>query len=329
MLRRAVVERAEELVGRRAMPAARRRDAVELEPAVGPEAEVSSAGGDAHRAGARLLAGERDTHVEPEGRPEPLGEAALEAGGDVLHDEDRKRRRRRQRREQVAHCGGPAGGGPDGEDGDVAPGARGWRRPRRLRESPRPAAAARRAGMGGLGCRARQGQARRGRGADSRRQSFGEQAPAVRILGLRQELDGAGAERLESGAHLTPVGARSQQNGRHRPVAAQPREDAEAVQQRHHDVEQQDIGSQPLDEIDGGLTVGRLADDLDVGRPGEEAAQDGAHGRGVVDEDDLEGAGGSGGSGRRGGHDRGRPQSPVRRRTVSTRSVATRLCLVR
>ena len=101
------------------------------------------------------------------------------------------------------------------------------------------------------------------------------------------------------------------------------REHAEAVELRHHDVEQQDIGPQPLDQLDCGLAVGRLADDLDVGRLGEEAAQHRAHRRGVVDDHDCELACAGG------RHESGRIQLPVRRRTVSTRSVATRLCLVR
>ncbi len=166
-------------------------------------------------------------------------------------------------------------------------------------------------------------QLRRARGADHGRQRLGQEAPALRIVGFRQELDRAGTERLKGRTHFGAIGPRGEQDRRHRTPAPEARENSEAVELRHHDVEQEDIGPQTLDEIDGGFAVGRFADDLDARRAGEETSQDGAHRRRVVDDDDRDLAWGGG------RHSRFRPQLPVRRRTVSTRSVATRLCLVR
>ena len=130
-LRRAGVERAEELVGRGAMPAPRRRDGVELEPAVGAEAQVRIRRARCAPLPARAARRRGRRGHRGRGRGQPLGEAALEAGGDVLHDEDRQRCRRRQRGEQIAHRRRSAGRGADREAGETPAPARGAERPGR------------------------------------------------------------------------------------------------------------------------------------------------------------------------------------------------------
>ncbi|MCZ7652224.1 MAG: hypothetical protein M5U13_14085 [Thermoanaerobaculia bacterium] len=133
---------------------------------------------------------------------------------------------------------------------------------------------------------ARAGRARRG--AQHRRQGVGEVAPALRVLGLGQQLDGAGAQRLEGGAHLGAVGAGGEDHGGDRGAAGERREHPEAVELRHREVEQEHVGAQAQHPFDRRLAVGRFADHPQLRIARQEAAQHRAHRGGVVDDEDRE-----------------------------------------
>ena len=65
----------------------------------------------------------------------------------------------------------------------------------------------------------------------------------------------------------------------------------DAVQARHDEVHEHDVGLQGGDGVERGLAVGRLADDLDVVLQLEERPQALAHDRVVVDDEDADHAG--------------------------------------
>ena len=133
----------EQVVDRRAVAAPGRGLGVEAQHAAGLQAQMGAARGQPHGAAAQRLAVLGQADVEGELLVEPVGEAQLEAGGDVLDDQEADRRVRRHLVEQLADGRRPAGRGAD-------------RHPAQLR-----AAAAARAAPGRVG-RACRGGARRG-----------------------------------------------------------------------------------------------------------------------------------------------------------------------
>ena len=103
---------------------------------------------------------------------------------------------------------------------------------------------------------------------------------------LEQEAGGAGAQRGEQ--PLVLAEARQHDHARRRRRLAQPRQRRDAVEPRHREVEQHDVGREPLRLGDRGLAVGRLPDDLDVVLQVEERAQALAHDRVVVGDQDAD-----------------------------------------
>ena len=86
----------EQLVDRRPVAAPRRAAGVEAQHAAGLQPQMGAARGQPHGAPAQRLAVLGQPDVERELLVEPVGEAQLEARGDVLHDEEAHRRIRRE-----------------------------------------------------------------------------------------------------------------------------------------------------------------------------------------------------------------------------------------
>src|SRR5581483_6159273 len=79
-------------------------------------------------------------------------------------------------------------------------------------------------------------------------------------------------------------------------VGEDPSRRLEAVEVRHPDVHQHDVGAQRPDLVDRLTAVRRLADDLDLGLGVEDHPEPGAYERLVVDEQDADHCGASTGS---------------------------------
>ena len=97
---------------------------------------------------------------------------------------------------------------------------------------------------------------------------------------LEDVVDGAHVERTQS-----VMVVRGHEHDRGDPVRADALEDAEAVEIRHLDVEEHEVGPELLDRDDGLATVAALPDDLDAGFVREEGAQALA-GEGLVVDDE-------------------------------------------
>ncbi len=94
---------------------------------------------------------------------------------------------------------------------------------------------------------------------------------------LEQKASGAGPKRAVD--VLVQVERRDHHH-RHRVGDAPPREELghlDAVEPRHPDVDQAHVGAEPARELDSGVAVGGLADDLDVGLGVEDHGQAGTH----------------------------------------------------
>ena len=78
---------------------------------------------------------------------------------------------------------------------------------------------------------------------------------------------------------------RGDENDRRRPLhAGEARDDLEAVEPRHLDIEEHDVGPQLPDRFHGLVPLARFAGDLDAGDRAENALQVLARGRLVVDD---------------------------------------------
>ena len=104
---------------------------------------------------------------------------------------------------------------------------------------------------------------------------------------LEQVAGGARAQRREELVVVAEAG----QHDHPRAGAPQALERADAVEPRHHEVEQDHVRVGARGGVDGGLAVAGLGDDLDVVLEVEERAQALAHDRVVVGEQDADHAG--------------------------------------
>ena len=123
---------------------------------------------------------------------------------------------------------------------------------------------------------------------------------------LEQVAGGAGAQR---GEELVVVAEARQHDDPRARALAQALQRADAVEPRHHEVEQDHVGVGARGGVDRGLAVAGLGDDLDVVLEVEERAQALAHDRVVVGEQDADHARHLQPDGRAGAERRGRPCS--------------------
>ena len=169
------------------------------------------------------------------------------------------------------------------------------------------------------GLRPKSGRAagpRLGSGANGKWERVGQKIPPCRILWFRQHFDGAAAECLERGLDLVPVGARGNHEDRGRPLRHDPLGRLKAVHHRHLDVHEDHVWREPDRLLHRLRAVSRLAEDLEVGHSGDQAAQHRPNGRRVVDDQ----------------HADGREllrHEPPSRLTRDTRSLASRPCFAR
>ena len=105
---------------------------------------------------------------------------------------------------------------------------------------------------------------------------------------LGDAIDGADLHRIDGGRGAA-VRERGNHNDRQRPQPHHLLEEIEPVHLRHLDIERHDIRIERLDGLARLQRIGRLADDLNGGIGGERDADQRAHGRRIVDDENSDG----------------------------------------